>query len=140
MSSLFGEIIIPTTVRLEILQLEEYGISLEQFRNASWIKTQDPVDINMERGLRESLDAGEAAAITLAKELNADYLAIDERAGRRIAKSLGIKIIGLVGILIRAKEANLIENVRPILDQLITEANFYIGEKFYQQIIENLGE
>ncbi|MEZ4776179.1 MAG: DUF3368 domain-containing protein [Bacteroidia bacterium] len=94
----------------------------------------------MERGLRESLDAGEAAAITLAKELNADYLAIDERAGRRIAKSLGIKIIGLVGILIRAKEANLIENVRPILDQLITEANFYIGEKFYQQIIENLGE
>lgn len=140
LSSLFGEIIIPTTVRLEILQLEEYGISLEQFRNASWIKTQDPVDINMERGLRESLDAGEAAAITLAKELNADYLAIDERAGRRIAKSLGIKIIGLVGILIRAKEANLIENVRPILDQLITEANFYIGEKFYQQIIENLGE
>ena len=38
------------------------------------------------------------------------------------------------------KEANLIDKVKPILDQLISDASFYLGEEFYQQIIENLRE
>jgi predicted nucleic acid-binding protein len=103
---LFGEIIIPTAVKKEILRLEEYGIDLSKFHNSKWIKTKDPINKEMEKNLLESLDAGESAAITLAYELNADYLAIDERAGRRTAKSLGIQIIGLVGILIRGKQAS----------------------------------
>ena len=95
LNDLFGEIIIPTTVRKEILKLEEYGISLKEFNNSPWIKIQDPTNKKLENELLESLDAGESAAIALAYELKADYLAIDEKAGRRTAKSLGIKIIGL---------------------------------------------
>ncbi|MCB0839110.1 MAG: DUF3368 domain-containing protein [Bacteroidetes bacterium] len=140
LNDLFGEIIIPTTVRKEILKLEEYGISLKEFNNSPWIKIQDPTNKKLENELLESLDAGESAAIALAYELKADYLAIDEKAGRRTAKSLGIKIIGLIGILIQGKEANLIDKVKPILDQLISDASFYLGEEFYQQIIENLRE
>ncbi|MEO1255858.1 MAG: DUF3368 domain-containing protein, partial [Bacteroidota bacterium] len=88
---------------------------LSKFRNSDWIHIQDPLDLKMEKGLRDSLDAGESAAITLAKELNADYLAIDERAGRRVAKSLGIKIIGLVGILILLENENATKGYRPII-------------------------
>ncbi|MEL6843144.1 MAG: DUF3368 domain-containing protein [Bacteroidota bacterium] len=140
MKHLFQKIIIPSSVNREILRLGEYGFDLSKFRNSDWIHIQDPLDLKMEKGLRDSLDAGGSAAITLAKELNADYLAIDERAGRRVAKSLGIKIIGLVGILIRGKEKNQIAAVKPVLDELMSKANFYIGHKFYQQILQELGE
>ena len=46
LNDLFGEIIIPTTVRKEILKLEEYGISLKEFNNSPWIKIQDPTKRN----------------------------------------------------------------------------------------------
>lgn len=140
LGDLFSEIIIPQAVETEILKLEEFDIDITQFKNADWISVQNPLNKRMEKELLRSLDKGESAAITLAYELNADYLAIDERAGRRTAKALGLKIIGLVGILIRGKNAKIIEKVKPILDDLISNANFYLGEKFYQKIIEDLGE
>ncbi len=50
------------------------------------------------------LDSGEAEAIALAVELKADYLLIDETKGRQIAASYGIKVTGIIGVLIKAKE------------------------------------
>lgn len=140
LKELYTEIIIPESVKNEVERLRDFGVDLEEFSTADWIFINNPINQQLEAELLESLDKGESAAIALAHELQADYLAIDERAGRRMAKSLGIKIIGLIGILIQAKEADIIEKVTPFLDQLISEANFYISEQFYEQIVYDLKE
>jgi uncharacterized protein len=54
------------------------------------------------------VDAGEAEAIQLAKELRADRLLIDDFKGRQLAAREGVKVIGVLGILLLAKEKRLI--------------------------------
>ena len=69
------------------------------------------------------LDAGESAAITLALELGPalDELLMDDLAGRHVAEELGLPVLGLFGLLVEAKGAGLLIEVRPLLDVLIQD-------------------
>lgn len=137
---LYGEIIIPGMVKEELLKLQDFGIDILSLDLFHSINLLTPSDKELVNRLMDSLDAGESAAIALATELKAHYLAIDERAGRRTAKSLGINIIGLIGILIQAKEAGLVPVIKPLLDKLIHKVQFYLSDKFYNQILQKVGE
>lgn len=64
------------------------------------------------------LDKGELSAFSLYKKLNADYLLIDEKLGRKFAKNLGFKITGSLGILLLAKQQGLIPAIRPYVEKL----------------------
>src|SRR5438045_271943 len=88
-------------------------------------------DQNRVRKLRENLESGEAEAIVLAIERRADILLVDERRGRRIAAAAGLKATGLLGVLAGAKQAGLIDLVKPVLDELIQTARFWIGPDLY---------
>jgi predicted nucleic acid-binding protein len=56
-----------------------------------------------------SLDVGEREAISLAKEIQADALIIDEPDGREAAKRQGLRVIGTLRVLYDAAEAGLCE-------------------------------
>ena len=90
--------------------------------------------------LRAQLDPGEAEAIVLAQEMNADLLMMDERRGRHIAADSGVRITGLLGVVAQARRANLIEQAKPGLDGLIREARFWIGPVLYTRVLSELGE
>ena len=77
----------------------------------------------------------QANAIALALELQADDLLIDERLGRQEALRLGIPIIGILGILLVAKQRSLIPQVQPVMDALINQAGFRISPRLYQRIL-----
>lgn len=81
------------------------------------------------------LDPGEANAIVLAIELQATQLLIDERLGRTEAKRQGLRITGILGVLLAAKRQGLIPVVRPILERLIGEANFRISNQLYDETL-----
>ncbi|GHU60648.1 nucleic acid-binding protein [Spirochaetia bacterium] len=89
--------------------------------------------------LRVNLDPGESEAIALYWEKQADYLLIDEKRGRSIARSGGIKIVGTAGILLLAKERGLIPGIKPSLDILIRN-DFRISDLLYRQLLQKAGE
>ena len=86
------------------------------------------------------MDWGEAEAIVLALECRADLLLVDERQARRTAKTAGLAVTGLLGVVARAKQAGLIERAKPIVDDLIQIARFWIGAELYREVLRELGE
>lgn len=83
---------------------------------------------------------GEAEAIALAIELRADLLLIDERLGRIVAARNEVEIIGVMGVLVQARRLGLIPSVKPILDDLIAAAGFWVSGPLYRRVLESVGE
>jgi predicted nucleic acid-binding protein len=99
-----------------------------------------PKDQARVQKLREDLDPGEAEAIVLAIERRADLLLVDERRAWQIATDAGLTVTGLLGTVARAKLAGLIPLAKPVLDELIQTARFWIGPQLYQEVLKELGE
>jgi uncharacterized protein len=65
-------------------------------------------------------------------------LIIDERKGRIIAKDLGIKIIGTIGVILKAKENGIISNLSEIVERLEL-TDFRLSPKLKQQLLDSKG-
>jgi uncharacterized protein len=125
----------PTAVWEEIVVFGAGKVGSQEITQALWIKRESPQNKNLIDSLRQTLDNGEAQGIALALELDADLLLIDERLGRMTAKYFDIEIIGLLGILIQAKQEGLIEQIKPLVDQLRFEIGFHISSQLYQEVL-----
>ena len=130
---LYGEIIIPYAVNKEILQLENKGYI------ATWIKIEQANNLLNVEQYKFILDKGELEAISIGIHLKADLLIIDEKLGRTIAKNIGFDITGLVGILIVAKNKNLISSIKDILDK-VRLLGCRISEKLYNTALKSCNE
>ena len=86
------------------------------------------------------LHQGEAEAIRLALETEADWLLIDEKEGREMARRLGLPVTGVLGLLLRAKSMGQIAEIKPELLLLRDQARFFISRELEAEILEGAGE
>jgi predicted nucleic acid-binding protein len=73
-------------------------------------------------------------------EIHADAVLIDERRGYEVAVQLGLRTIGILGILLRAKAAGFLPAVKPVLDALHRDAGFWLSESPRKQVLQAAGE
>lgn len=85
------------------------------------------------------MDYGESESVILYKELNADFLLIDDKKARNIAENFDIKCIGTLGILSKAKENGLITDLRPIFVTFLKNDRYY-SIKLLNKILEKFNE
>lgn len=138
----FGEIWLPPAVLAE-LRLDEDLPGVQAVREAlaaQWIHSQAVEDVSLVEVLRRELDNGEAEAIALAVQLKAERILLDEKEGRRIAKTLELRSTGVLGVLLRAKQEGRLSSVRETIHQLQTQAGFRIGTELLVDILRESGE
>ena len=142
---LYGQIIIPHEVHDE-MQSANAPLELQQWvaNPPTWLSVQNvaiPSDDTRQFSDLSRLDPGEQAAIALAQQLNADFLIMDERLGRRFAQQRGLQVIGTLGVLTEAAELGLID-LTVAIDRL-KQTNFRVSQRLIQTLLqppENLAD
>lgn len=138
----FGELWIPAAVLRE-LRVEE-GLpgssAVREARGAGWLRVDEARDQPLVQVLRRDLDAGEAEAIALAVELKADRVLLDEREGREMARSLGLKVTGALGVLLCAFREGKLPSLREAMEELRGRAGFRIGAELFGDLLSESGE
>jgi uncharacterized protein len=124
--ALFDPIMIPPEVE------REFGSKF------SWLQTVNLTSNVLATALRLVVDSGEAEAIALASEKSC-LLISDDKQARAAAKSLGVSVIGTVGVLVRAKQNGVISSIKPILDQLELNS-FFISRTLREEALRLVGE
>lgn len=130
LARLFSKVLIPPAVRQETFKTLPLPV---------WIEEHPLSQPLSALALRWRLGAGEREALALALELQADLLLMDELPGRRAAISLGLKVTGTFGVLLRAKENHLLFAVKPLIEQLLA-LGFHADKDLVARVLQSAGE
>ncbi len=134
----FGEIFAPHEVYNEVCVRGKGKPGAEEVEAAEWIRWTEVKDKFAVQILKIELNKGEAEVIVLARELNAELVLIDDRRPREIAKDLGFKVLGTVGILIKAARDGRV-CLEDALDEL-TSKGFWISREVYEEALRRVRE
>lgn len=137
---LYTTVITPEAVWNELSNLSSQHPEVTVVQTLSWLERQPVTSRAVVDALQAELDIGEAEAIALAVEKQADLLLIDERRGRQVATRMGLTYIGLMGILLEAKRKGFLPEVKPVLDNLIAKAGFWVSRELYTRVLQTARE
>ena len=107
LQKMYGSIIVTPEV------MKEYGVQLPE-----WIIVQEVSDHNKISVFEKFMGLGESSAIALAMETENALLIVDDKRARQFALSLGVEIIGTLGLLILAYEKGIIQDIDSIIASL----------------------
>lgn len=132
LQKLFGEIIIPQAVFDELQQTgTPKAVSDWIDSRPNWLEIQNAETIDE----TITLGAGEREAISLAVELNADLVLIDDRKARRAAIEHGLNIAGTINILESASKRGFVNLSEAF--QKLGQTNFRIAPDLLAEILSN---
>ncbi len=133
----FSEIWIPGAVgrELDAHPDPQCVMEIQQALRAGRIRASAVASSPLLRVLAQHLDRGEAESIAMAVELKADIVLIDEQEGRQYAAEAGLKVTGVLGVLLRAKALGQIAAVRPEIEALRLKAHFFVAPALEARVL-----
>ena len=88
----------------------------------------------------EHWDLGLGEAQVIAHCVDASRWAVlDDRAARRCAAAHEVRVIGTLGIVLRAKKAGEVGSARPLVKKLVA-AGMFMGDEFVEGVLASIGE
>lgn len=126
--AVFGQVVCPPEVLAECRH-EHAPAPLRVWAAAppSWLRVVPVPERARLLPVAAPLDAGETAALCLARELHADLVLLDERRGRSVAAKLGLAVTGTLGVLVETALRG-VADFETALALLTTRTNFRVSE------------
>jgi hypothetical protein len=140
---MYGSVVLPPSVWDEVVVQGRGRPGEQELRKAAmagWTTVVSPVSGVAFPTPSPSLHPGETEAIRLAVEIPGSLLLMDEAAGRYVAASLGVRVIGIVGILVRAKQVGLLAELKPVLEELQNPGGFRLTKSLVEHALGLVGE
>lgn len=121
LNDLFDEVKIPHAVWEEITQDKstKFYARIELFFKAKVTKIKSFNELTF------LMDYGESESVILYKELNAQFLLVDDKKARKIAENFNINCIGTLGLLVTAKNKGIIKTLKPLFKVLLENDRYY---------------
>jgi predicted nucleic acid-binding protein len=135
---LYPRVLAPRAVLEEVTAGGSSRPGADQIPRLEWIEVVEGVQ--PDPLLAAELGVGEAAVIAAAIQGSADVVLLDDRRARRIAnRAYGLRVRGSAGVLVAAKRAGLLGEVRPLLEHLIREG-YYLSPRVVERAAAEAGE
>lgn len=136
---IFGEVIIPGTVYEEVTFEGASRPGAALIVQADWLQIASPNAQPTIEPLLLGLDIGEIDVLLLAREITPDWVLIDEKQGRRVAKAMVLPVKGTLGILLTAVLAGLMSK-EEALDglELLVEHRIRISPRWQNWLKQEL--
>ena len=117
LEKLYRELHVPAAVFQEVTLAEKpFAEELKLFLDGRTKDVSNRLAVEM---LSNDIGAGEAEAIVLSLEQRPSVVLIDDLKARKFARINGLDVIGSMGILLQAKRAGLIEEIKPLIATLL---------------------
>jgi len=140
LQQLFQKVLIPPQVASEFARLAGAQARFAGLVLPVWITVLAGSASPPSAVVQANLDPGESAAIALCLSEKADALLIDEALGRTVAENLGLRTIGILGVLIKSRQSQFIPSVKVLLDRLEKEAGFWVSPNLRTKVLQTVGE
>ena len=132
------EIIIPNAVWLEVVEAGKNDLSSQQLPQMTWGKKVDLISVSPTI-TAWGLDPGETEVLSFAWENKGYRAIIDDAAGRRVARTLNIPLVGTAGLLLFAKQKGFLDSITVAI-QLLKNSGLWLSDDLVKYLLEQAGE
>jgi predicted nucleic acid-binding protein len=131
LAALYEGVVVPEAVFGELTsESAPYSVREWTLNKPDWLSVQTtPATTDDDLAL---IQIGELQAIVLAQQIQSEFIILDDRQARRVARDRGLKVIGTLGILTTAAERGLI-NLRDALEDL-KKTNFRVSSSMLESL------
>lgn len=138
LSELSGVLIVPTVVAREVGAKPDGERIISEVSSLPGTRFESEIATSSEIGVW-NLGRGESQVLALAGAYPRSRAVLDDLEARRCAQSLGLSLIGTLGVVLRAKRKGVIERARPVIEHL-RRVGLYASDSLVERALAHLGE
>lgn len=138
LSKLSDVLLVPEAVLREVGAKPDGERVLEEIASLPGARIEAEVPVSSEI-IVWNLGRGESQVLALAGAAPDGRAVLDDLEARRCAQSIGVPLIGTLGVVLRAKRRGVIATARPVIEHL-RRVGLYASDALIEQALAHLGE